>query len=158
MRKEFANHLYELMSENDNIWLLTGDLGYKLWDEIQDKYPNRFINCGASEQAMSDIAVGLAMSGKIPLVYSITPFLLYRPFETWRTYVDREKIPVIMIGGGRDQDYHIDGFSHDACDDHLFMSQLKNIKSVWPHSNQQAMDLLDEAIVSGKPYYINLQK
>lgn len=157
MRKEIAEYLYTCFGKNVDIMLITGDLGYKLWDRFFVDYPDRTINAGASEQAMSDIAVGLAMSGKIPIVYSITPFLIYRAFETWRTYVDHEQIPVILLGGGRDRDYHIDGFSHDASDDHLFMNQLKNIKSVWPKTNEQAKELLWEAINSGKPYYINLK-
>ena len=35
MRKEFATFLHKEMSYNDNIVLLTGDLGYGLWDRIK---------------------------------------------------------------------------------------------------------------------------
>jgi transketolase len=58
--------------------LLTGDLGYGLWDRIKIDYPDRFINTLSSEQLMLGIACGLAMEGKIPVVYSITPFVLYQ--------------------------------------------------------------------------------
>lgn len=158
MRKDFANHLHKLMSENDNIWLLSADLGFGLWDKIRDDFPDRFINTGASEQACSDICVGLALSGKIPVMYSITPFLLYRCFETWRTYVNHEKIKVILIGSGRGNDYEIDGFSHDASDDKDFMQQLKNFTSRWPTSSLQATQMLDNAINSNQPWYINLRR
>lgn len=158
MRKEFANKLHELMSKNDNIWLVTADLGFGLFDKIREDYPDRFLNTGASEQAASDICVGLALSDKIPVMYSITPFLLYRAFETWRTYVDHEKIKVILVGSGRNDDYEIDGFSHDATDDHLFMFSFHNIKSCWPVYIPQALEVLDEAVQSDKPYYINLTR
>jgi transketolase len=51
------------------------------------------------------------------VVYSITPFVLYRPFEWIRNYLDHEKIPVKLVGGGRDKDYGYLGFSHWAEED-----------------------------------------
>lgn len=164
MRKEVINKLFTLMKDNENIIVLTGDLGFGLFDELKESYPQRFINCGAAEQAMSDIAVGLALSGKIPIVYSITPFLLYRCFETWHLYANEEKIKVILIGSGRDKDYHIDGPSHDASDDYkLFFggddeSILNNFEKSWPGSSKIACEVLDKAIRGNKPYYINLTR
>lgn len=158
MRNDIAKRLHELMKKNGDIWLITADLGFGLWDKIREDYPDRFINTGASEQAASDICVGLALSGKIPVMYSITPFLLYRCFETWRTYVDHENIKVILLGSGRDDDYEIDGFSHDASDDYLFMGRLRNIQSVWPVDTTQATECLEEAVNGDKPYYINLSR
>ena len=105
MRKEFASFLHGEMSCNEKIILLTGDLGYGLWDKIKIDYPDRFYNVMSSEQLMVGAATGLAMEGFIPLVYSITPFVLYRPFELLRNYLDHEQIPVKLIGGGRNKDY-----------------------------------------------------
>ncbi|MDO8657799.1 MAG: hypothetical protein Q7K55_03600, partial [Candidatus Levybacteria bacterium] len=105
MRGWFAYDLYNHMAKNENIWIITGDLGYKLFDYIRRDFPERFINTGAAEQAMIGIAIGLALDGKIPFVYSITTFLLYRPFETIRNYINYEKIPVKLIGSGRNKDY-----------------------------------------------------
>lgn len=157
MRKEIASHLYKLMSKNKDIWLITADLGYGLWDKIRDDFPDRFLNTGASEQAMSDIAVGLSISGKIPITYTITPFY-YRCFETIRTYIDHESIKIIMLGSGRDNDYHIDGFSHYAGDDFALFSIFSNIKKVWSPDADIACQVLEEAIKGNKPYYINLKK
>jgi transketolase len=75
MRKEFAPLLHSEMSLNENIILLTGDLGYGLWDRIKIDYPDRFFNTLSSEQLMMGMASGLAMDGKIPIVYSITLLL-----------------------------------------------------------------------------------
>ena len=158
MRRDFKDELYKYMQENPNIWVLTGDLGYKMFDKIRDDFPDRFINCGAAEHSMMDIAVGLALKGKIPVVYSITPFLLYRPFEVLRTYINHEKIPVKLIGGGRDKDYAHDGFSHDATDDKIWMKNFENIVSVWPVSVPAMKKWLKIALEDDKPYYINLKR
>jgi transketolase len=158
MRKEFADELLKHAKENKNIILLTGDLGFGLWDSFRDILPEQFYNVGASEQTMLDIAVGIALVGKIPFCYSITPFLLYRAFETWRTYINHESIPVIGIGSGRDKDYAHDGFSHDASDDDLFMLRFKNIESHWPTTIGAMKQITKWAAEGKKPYYINLKR
>jgi transketolase len=124
MRKLFAEMLFNEMASNPDIYLLTGDLGYGLWDQVRDTYPNRFYNVGSSEMAMMGMGIGLAMEGKIPYIYSITPFAIYRPFEMIRNYLDHENIPVNIVGGGRDKEYGYLGFSHWAHDDKRIMVYL----------------------------------
>ena len=159
MRRYFADRLYEEMAKNENIWLITGDLGYKMWDTIQRDYPKRFINVGSAEQSMMGIAVGLALEKKIPIVYSITTFLLYRPFETVRNYIQHEKIPVKLIGSGRNKDYTHDGISHWATDDKSIMKTIfPNIHSHWPKSIKKLDGLIDDMLMSDEPWYINLTK
>ena len=156
MRKEFATFLHKEMSYNDNIVLLTGDLGYGLWDRIKIDYPDRFYNVMSSEQLMVGTAVGLAMEGFIPLVYSITPFVLYRPFELLRNYLDHENIPVKLIGGGRDKDYGYLGFSHWAEEDIKVLSTLENIQLYKP--KKPTNKLYKEFLYNEKPSYLNLKR
>lgn len=158
MRKEFAKELYKKMQENKNIWLLTGDLGFGVWDKIRDDFPNRFINCGAAEQSLLDISVGLALEGKIPFAYSITTFLLYRGFETIRTYIDHENINVKLIGSGVRDSYKHDGFSHDATDIKQFLDPLKNIKQYFPINNEVIPDLVHALVNIDRPSFVSLRK
>ena len=62
------------MAENENIYLLTGDLGFGLFDNHIQDFPERVKSVGASEQAMLGVAVGLALKGKRVFVYTITSF------------------------------------------------------------------------------------
>lgn len=159
MRRFFADRLYEKMKTNKKIWVITGDLGYKMWDDIRKDFPSRFINVGAAEQSMIGIAIGLALENQIPIVYSITTFLLYRPFETIRNYVHHEKIPVKLIGSGRSKDYAHDGISHWAEEDIKIMKTVfTNIHSYWPHSIDELNTLMDKMLSSNQPWYINLTK
>lgn len=158
MRKRFFQELYELMKQNDKIVALTGDLGYGGFDAIRQDFPDRFINCGASEFAMVGIACGLALEGKIPVVYSITPFLLYRPFEMIRTYVDHEQIPVKLVGSGRDDDYKHDGYSHDATDVMGILSSLKYIKQYYPPDSDAMVINLTELLENDRPCFLSLKR
>jgi transketolase len=158
MRKKFASLLYSEMLKNEDIYLITGDLGYGLWDNIRDSCPDRFFNVGSSEMVMMGIGIGLALENKIPFVYSITPFAIYRPFEMIRNYLDHENIPVNVIGGGRDRDYGYLGFSHWAEDDKRIMSSFKNIRTIHPTSDEELKIQFDEIINNPKPTYMNLRK
>lgn len=153
MRRKFAVDLYELMKRDKKIILIAVDLGYGAFDRIKSELPDQFINPGAAEQSAVTIAVGLALSGYIPVVYTITPFLIFRPMEAIRLYLDHESIPVILVGSGRGQDYEHLGFSHDASD-HEILKQFKNINFIVPEGDFD----LKEIIYSGKPTYLNLKR
>jgi transketolase len=158
MRGWFAYELYKQMTKDERIWLIVGDLGYKAFDYIRRDFPERFINCGAAEQAMTGIAVGLALNGKIPFVYSITTFLLYRPFETIRNYINYEKIPVKLVGGGRNKDYIHDGISHWAEEDKKVMKIFGNINSLWPEVKEEIPQIVEKMICDNNPWYLNLKR
>ena len=158
MRAYFADCIHKQMKKNKNIYVVVNDLGYGMWDKIRKDFPARFINVGAAEQTLIGVGVGLALSGKIPIVYSITTFLLYRPFETIRNYIHYEKIPVKLIGSGRNKDYIHDGISHWAEEDKEIMAVLKNIKSYWPENTKEISKLVSKMLKNNKPYYINLTR
>lgn len=146
------------MRVNPDIYLITGDLGYGLWDKIRDEFSDRFYNVGSSEMVMMGMAIGLAMEGKVPFIYSITPFTIYRPFEMIRNYLNHENIPVNIIGGGRDKDYGYLGFSHWAEDDKEIMNCFKNVKSHHPTSEEELNNIFKTLIKNKSPNYLNLKK
>ncbi len=157
-RALFAQEVHKHMTENKDIWVVVNDLGYKMWDKVREDFPDRFLNVGAAEQSMIGIAVGLSLEGKIPIVYSITTFLLYRPFETIRNYLDYEKISVKLVGAGRDKDYGDLGFSHWSEEDKQVMKIFSNIESRWPEEADEIPGLVDEMIKSTSPWYVNLRR
>lgn len=158
IRATFASEIHKRMSENDKIWVLVNDLGYKMWDKVRQDFPDRFINVGAAEQALIGIGVGLALNGKIPIIYSITSFLLYRPFETIRNYVNHEKIALKLIGAGRGKDYLHDGISHWSEEDKKIMNIFKNIEAKWPETLEEIPSLVRKMIKSKNPWYVNLKR
>lgn len=158
LRRRFADEIYLAMKKNKDIVLVTGDLGYRIWDQVKRDFPERFINVGAAEQSLIGISVGLALEGKIPITFSITPFLLYRPFETIRNYIDHEKIPVKLVGSGRNRDYEHDGFSHWSEEDKEIMKIFKNITSVWPKTADEVSLIVPKLLSDNKPWYINLKR
>ena len=157
VRKEFVRLLHHEMKINNKIMFIIGDLGYGHFDQIRAEFPNRVFNPGAAEQLMLGMAVGMAQEGCIPICYSMTTFVLYRPFEIIRTYIDYEKIPVKMLGAGRGKDYASAGWSHWATDDKEHLTGFKNIKKFWP-SVEEMKTVFDLMVSDPNPYYINLSR
>lgn len=157
-RGYFAFELYDQMRKNEDIWLLVGDLGFKVFDKHFEDFPDRCINVGASEQAMVGIAVGLALEGKIPFVYSITPFLINRAFETINLYLDVEQVPVKLVGSGRDKDYEHDGPSHDATNISNILNTQKSILQFWPEEKDDIPIMVEEMVLNKRPSFISLTR
>lgn len=158
MRHTFAKLLELEMNTHPNIFLLTGDLGFGVLDRIKNQFPKNFYNVGAAEQLLIGAGIGLANQGKIPICYSITPFLLGRPFELIRNYINREKTPVKLVGVGRDQEYEHDGFSHYAGDDEKILSIFTSIKMYRPETNWELEDKFLEFIYSPEPAFLSLSR
>ena len=146
------------MDQNDKILSLTGDLGYGGFDKIISDYPDRFLNCQAAEFSMMAVACGLALEGKIPVVYSIGTFLIYRPFEIIRTYINYENIPVKLICSGRDKDYEHDGISHWMDDIKQYLDTFKNIKQYWPEKKEEIASILPEMLSNNSPCFLSLKR
>lgn len=157
MKKDFFTYIIEIMAKNDKVYFLSAGLGWPRTDELQEKYPDRFVQCEASEQTALDIAVGLAYEGKIPFVYTITPFF-YRGWETIRTYIAHERLNVKLIGAGRDEDYSKeDGYTHDAKDIGKFLDIL-DIEQFYPETNEDMRSLVDHMVKTKDPQFLSLTR
>jgi transketolase len=158
MRKTFSKLTYNVMQHNSEIHLLTGDLGYIMWDDVRKDFNNRFHNVGCAEQLLLGASIGLALEGKLPIVYSITPFLLYRPFELIRNYIFNENIKVKLVGSGRNRDYLEDKFTHWAEEDKDVLALFPNIKIFYPEDINELKDCFEEYMFCDQPSYINLKR
>ena len=157
MRKSFAKSLHVEMRSNPDLYLLTGDLGFGLFDNIKNE-SSQFCNVGSAEQLLVGAGIGLAIAGKIPICYSITPFLLYRPFELIRNYINHENIPVKLVGSGRGKDYDHDGFTHWAEDDLKILDSFPNIQIYVPENIVELNNVFNEFLYNGRPSYLNLTR
>ena len=69
-RQRFTELLTEEMRQNEDIILLVGDVGYKVFHHLREEYPDRVINPGAAEQLMIGMAAGLAVILLLPLFFT----------------------------------------------------------------------------------------
>lgn len=157
-RGKFGFELYKEMAKDKKIWLLVGDLGFGMFTPHFEDFPTRCINTGSAEQALVDIGVGLALEGQIPFVFSVTNFILYRPFEMIRNYLSAERVPVKLVASGRDADYQYDGFSHMSSDAKQVLACFPNINQYWPESNDEIPFMVREMTYNDRPCFISLTR
>ena len=98
MRRIFGKIINEIAQRDKKVVLLVGDIGYGIFDDIRKNNPNQFYNLGICEQSLISFASGLALQGLKPWVYTITPFLIERPFEQVKLDIDQQKANVKLVG------------------------------------------------------------
>ena len=137
MRRRFGKLINELAKKDNKIVLLVGDIGYGIFDDFREKFPDRFYNLGICEQSLIGAASGMALEGLKPWVYTITPFLIERPFEQIKLDIDQQKVNVNLVGFA---DYPELGPTHSESDGEKLMSLFKNIKSFFPKDSKETED------------------
>lgn len=154
MRNCFGEFIVGLAEKDPKVILIVGDIGYKIFDKFIERFPDRFFNFGICEQSMISAASGMALGGLKPYIYTITPFLIERPFEQIKLDIDQQNVNVKLIGYA---DYPTQGPTHAELDGPNLMGLFKNIKSYFPKNSEEARQFLMDAYNSNSPAFISLK-
>ncbi|MBI4211358.1 MAG: transketolase, partial [Deltaproteobacteria bacterium] len=132
MRDIFVQQLLELAKLDRRLLLITGDLGFSVFEKFATACPKQFLNVGVAEQNMTGIATGLALEGRVVFTYSIGNFPTLRCLEQIRNDAcyHEANVNVVSIGGGFS--YGALGFSHHATEDLAILRALPNMTVVAP--------------------------
>ena len=158
MRTTFVKTLLQLAKKDPKIVLLTGDLGYSVFEEFQKQLPRQFLNCGIAEQNMTGVAAGMAMEGLKPIIYSIVPFVTMRNFEQIRNDICYQNLDVKIVGVGAGFSYGPYGHTHHALEDIGILRTLPNMTILAPGDPVEA-ELGTIAMMKHQgPVYLRLGK
>ena len=127
MRRIFGKTIDEIAKKDKKVMLLVGDIGYGIFDDFRKNHPNRFINMGICEQSLISVAAGMSLEGLKPWVYTITPFLIERPFEQIKLDINQQKANVKLVGFA---DYPTLGPTHSELNAKYMMRLFKNSMKV----------------------------
>ena len=154
MRRSFGKIITELAEKDEDIYVLVGDIGYRVFDEFREKFPDRFINMGICEQSMIGVSAGMALEGLKPWVYTITPFLIERPFEQVKLDIDQQNVNVKLVGFS---DYPKLGPTHTELNGKQLMQLFKNITSHFPKNGDDTIQAVNKAYDDVGPAFISLK-
>jgi len=156
VRSAFFSSLLNLAAEDESIFLLTGDVGFGVFEPFQESYPDRYINVGVAEANLTGVASGLALSGKIPFTYSIANFPTLRCLEQIRNDVcyNNANVKIVAVGGGLA--YGPLGATHHATEDISIMRSLPNMVVMTPSDPVIAAKSVALAHAYPGPVYLRL--
>jgi len=154
MRRQFGKIIVKLAEKDERIVLLIGDVKQEM-DEFEKRFSNRFYNLGICEQSMISIAAGMALEGLRPVVYSITSFLIERPFEQIKLDIDEQNLPVMLIGYS---DYPTHGPTQRPLYAKGLVSLFKNVVGFFPKNSKETEKAMIDAYLRGSPSIICLER
>lgn len=132
MRIAFVNTLFEMAKKDKRIMLLTGDLGFSVFEKYIKELPKQYLNMGVAEQNMTGVAAGMAMEGEIPVIYSIVPFATMRNFEQIRNDICYQNLNVKIVGVGAGFSYGPYAHTHHGLEDIGILRTLANLIILCP--------------------------
>ena len=154
MRRKFGKIINELANKDKKIFLIVGDIGYGIFDEFRKNHPKRFINLGICEQSLISTSSGMALEGLKPWVYTITPFLIERPFEQIKLDIDQQNVNVKLVGFA---DYPNLGPTHSELNGKKLSDLFKNIKSFFPKNTKETENAVNKSYNNKGPNFISLK-
>ena len=154
MRRRLGKVITELANKDEKIYLVVGDIGFRVFDDFREQHPERFINMGICEQSIISVSAGMALEGLKPWVYTITPFLIERPFEQIKLDIDQQNVNVKLVGYA---DYPTQGPTHSELDGKKLMGLFSNIKSFFPRDGVETNEMISEAYAIIGPAFISLK-
>lgn len=157
-RDAFFDRLYEIAQNDDNVYLITVDMGAPSLDKWRENHSDHFLNVGPSEQIAIAMAGGMAMEGKNVFVYGICSFLAGRAWEQLKTVISLMNLPVTIVGVGAGFAYDKAGATHHSLEDIGMVAALPHFTVYNPAEHTVATALADVTHNAKGPCYVRLNR
>jgi transketolase len=132
-RHGFGEGLIALGEKYDNVVVLGSDItGSVMTSMFKEKFPDRFFSIGIAEANATTIAVGLALSGKIPFFSSYSAFAAFRNTDQIRISVCYNDANVKIGGGHSGITVGPDGATHQSLEEIALLRAMPNMRFIVP--------------------------
>ncbi len=148
--------MLRLGGKDPRLVVLVGDIGSYGLRDFATAFPGRFVNAGIREQAMASAAAGLALTGFVPVIHSIAPFVVERCFEQIKDGFSYHGLSANIVSVGAGFDYAALGCTHHSYSDLALMKSLPGSQVFYPGSPAEFDSLFEENYASGKVNYFRL--
>ncbi len=157
-RVGFTNGLMDLAEERDDIvFVSTDSLMVVKGQPFQERWPDRVVELGISEQNGVDVCAGLASSGLTPYICTYAGFLTMRACEQMRTFVAYPKLKVRFVGAnGGIFGGHREGVSHQFIEDIGILRTIPGYTILCPADGDQVRQAMKASVDIEGPVYIRI--
>ena len=157
-RDAFIQEIIQRLEKDKSIFFLSADFGAPALDTLRELHPKNFIHCGISEQAMLDIAAGLALEGNKIFVYAMAPFLSLRSIEQAKCGAGLMNLPVCLISVGVGLGYADAGPTHYSTEDYACFRSLAGTSVFTPSDINTTRFIAKEMLDKPKFSYVRLDR
>ena len=157
-RDIFIKEIIKSLEKDKNIFFLSADFGAASLDKLRELFPDNFLHCGISEQAMLDIAAGLALDGKKVFVYAMAPFLALRSIEQAKCGAGLMNLPICLISVGVGLGYADAGPTHYTTEDFACFRSIIGSSIYTPSDSSLTKLVAEEILEEPKFSYIRLDR
>jgi len=157
-RDAFIEEINERLKTDKDIYFLSADFGAAALDELREKYPENFIHCGISEQAMIDIATGLALEGKKVFCYAMAPFISLRAIEQIKCGPSMMDLPICIMSVGIGIGYADAGPTHYITEDFACLRSIMNVNIYTTADSETARRLAKKLLNKPEFCYVRLDR
>jgi transketolase len=154
MRERMAHVVSDLIESDPRTALVLADISASYFRDALQNYPNRAVNVGIMEQTMVSVAAGFALEGLHPIVHSIAPFVVERPFEQIKDDFCYQGLGGTFISIGASYDYGTDGMTHQGPGDVPILKTLPGMQVCVPGTADEFEALLRQTYDNGAPTYL----
>jgi len=158
MRETFVDTVAAALDEDPRIALVLAEISPDRFVEAAARHPHRVVNVGIREQAMIGVAGGMALTGLRPVVHSITPFAVERPFEQLKLDLNHQGVGAVVVSTGASYDYPGAGRTHQSPGDIALLDTLAGWTVHIPGHPDEVATLLRSALSGQGPAYVRLSE
>ncbi len=158
MRNAFADEVTKLAAIREDVVLLSGDIGNRLFDKFKEVAPGRFFNCGVAEANMIGLAAGMASCGLRPVCYTIASFITYRVIEQIRLDLGYHHQKVVFVGTGAGLSYASLGATHHSVEDMGMLRLIPGLAVLAPGDEKELRPAVRAALDYDGPVYLRIGK
>ncbi len=137
LRQVFAETMVQVGSKDKKLVVLVGDISHGILKKFAETCKNRYYNIGICEPSIVNVSAGLSKVGLIPVIHTITPFLIERSYEQIKLDFGYQKLPINLISVGGSFDYSKLGCSHHSYNDISILSHFKRANLIIPASENE---------------------
>lgn len=159
MRRAFGEALLALGEQNQDVVVLSADVANSDHSSVfGERFPERFFNVGIAEQALVDVAVGLALAGKIPFANTFAFLFATRALEMVRTHLcyGGANVKLMAAYAGLSDSY--DGPTHQEVSDLAIMRSLPGMTVIIPSDAASVFALLPQVATWVGPVYFRINR
>jgi transketolase len=159
MREGYGRALAAYGEVNPDVVVLDADTSSStLARFFAERFPERFYNIGIAEPCMVDVAVGLALGGKIPFANAFAALMALRAIEQIRTCVAYARTNVKLAAGYAGVSDFKDGPTHHAIMDIATLRAMPEMTVIVPADAVEAGKWVPVIAGYDGPVYLRLSR